>query len=52
VGRALLYTVLDETPPPAGTDDAKFSAPTSMRDVEPTVHLWLETRALGGGRRG
>ncbi len=27
----------------------KFAAPTSMRDVEPSVHLWLRSRS--GGRR-
>ena len=49
-GKPLLFTPLDDDPPPAGTDDAKFAAPTSMRDVEPTVHLWLERRQLGGKR--
>ncbi len=29
-------------------DRAKFVAPTSMRDVEPAVHLWLQRTALGG----
>ena len=27
--------------PPVSEIDAKFSAPTSMRDTEPSVHLWL-----------
>jgi hypothetical protein len=49
-GKRLLHTPLDEDLPPEGTDDAKFVAPTSMRDVEPTVHLWLERRRLGGKR--
>jgi hypothetical protein len=49
-GKPILYTALDEDKPPAGTDEAKFCAPTSMRDVEPSVHLWLERRNLGGRR--
>ncbi len=47
-GKALLYVPLSDDPPAPGTDEAKFSAPTSMRDVEPTVHLWLERKQLGG----
>jgi hypothetical protein len=47
-GRPLLFTRTDEDQPPEGSDDAKMAAPTSMRDVEPTVHLWLERRRLGG----
>ncbi len=49
-GRPLLYSSGDERRPEPGTDDAKFGAPTSMRDVEPNVHLWIERRALGGRR--
>jgi hypothetical protein len=49
-GKAILFTALDEDKPPTGTDEAKFCAPTSMRDVEPSVHLWLERRNLGGRR--
>jgi hypothetical protein len=49
-GKALLHTVTDEHAPPPHTDEARFAAPTSMRDVEPSVHLWLERRALGGRR--
>jgi hypothetical protein len=44
----LLFTPLDEARPEPGTDEAKFSAPTSMRDVEPVVHLWLMRSQLGG----
>jgi hypothetical protein len=44
----LLFTPLDDATPEAGTDEAKFSAPTSMRDVEPVVHLWLMRGRLGG----
>jgi hypothetical protein len=50
-GKPLLYTVLDDIQPAPESDEGKFPAPTSMRDVEPSVHLWLETRTLGG-RRG
>ena len=32
---------IDEAPAP-GPTRRKFAAPTSMRDVEPSVHLWLE----------
>ncbi len=39
-GKALLRTVLDPNAP-SDTDEAKFTAPTSMRDVEHSVHLWL-----------
>ena len=47
-GRPLLFTVLDDDRPPRHSDDGRFAAPTSMRDVEPTVHLWLERQPLGG----
>jgi len=47
-GKALLRTVLDDDKPERGSDEEKFVAPTSMRDVEPSVHLWLERRQLGG----
>ena len=49
-GKPLLFTVIDDDPPPTHSDDARFAAPTSMRDVEPSVHLWLERRSLGGRR--
>jgi hypothetical protein len=48
-GKPLLHLALDEGRPDSG-DEAKLVAPTSMRDVEPTVHLWLERRQLGGRR--
>lgn len=48
-GKALLWTALDEDESIAGQPEAKFSAPTSMRDVEATAHLWLQRgKALGG----
>ena len=46
----MLHTVIDEHRPAVGTDDAKFAAPTSMRDVETSVHLWVERGRLGGRR--
>ena len=46
-GKPLLFTPLDEERPPEGTPDARFAAPTSMRDVEATAHLWLVGRRLG-----
>jgi hypothetical protein len=46
-GKPLLYTVLDEDIP-TDRDEAKFSASMSMRDVEPSVHLWLQRGTLGG----
>jgi len=48
-GKPLLFTVLDEDRPQAGTPDERFAAPTSMRDVESTAHLWVVGRRLGGG---
>jgi len=45
-GIALLFTMLDEGAPQTGTPWAKFRAPTSMRDVEPSVHLWKSRQAL------
>jgi hypothetical protein len=46
-GRPLLWVVTDENRPPRGSPEEKFSAPTSMRDVEPTTHLWIERGRLG-----
>jgi hypothetical protein len=51
-GKPLLWTILDEEQPPPRSDESKFSAPTSMRDVEGAAHLWLERRTLGGSGRG
>lgn len=47
-GKPLLFTAVDD--PPADADGARFAAATSMRDVEPSVHLWVERRVLGGRR--
>ncbi len=49
-GKPLLFQIVDDDPPPPLSDEARFAAPTSMRDVEPSVHLWLERRPLGGRR--
>ncbi len=49
-GKALLFTVIDEDQPEENSDAAKFSAPMSMRDVEPSVHVWIERGRLGGRR--
>jgi hypothetical protein len=47
-GKALLFMVTDEDKPPPNTDEARFAAGTSMRDVEESVHWWIERRTLGG----
>jgi hypothetical protein len=39
-GLPLLFTALDADAPPRTSPRAKFAAGTSMRDVEPSVHLW------------
>ncbi|HEY8375941.1 MAG TPA: hypothetical protein VIK91_05600, partial [Nannocystis sp.] len=46
--KPVLHTALAETD--GDSDEQKFSAPTSMRDVEPAVHLWVERYQLGGRR--
>jgi hypothetical protein len=43
---ALLSMALDSDAPPVTTPWGKFRAPTSMRDVEPSVHLWKSKIAL------
>ena len=47
-GNPILFQVTDEDRPDPNEDEAKFAAPTSMRDVEESVHLWIERRSLGG----
>jgi hypothetical protein len=49
--KQLLFTPLDEGKPRLG-DEAKFAAPTSMRDVEPVAHLWKMRGRLGGKSHG
>ena len=46
-GKPLLFPPLDENQPPAASPEARFAAPTSLRDVEATAHLWLAGRKLG-----
>ncbi|MFO0590340.1 MAG: DISARM system helicase DrmA [Polyangiaceae bacterium] len=46
-GKPILFTPLDEDRPTDGSPEARFAAPTSMRDVEATAHLWLVGRKLG-----
>lgn len=52
-GAPLLHQVLDEDAPDPKSPEGRFAAPTSMRDVEETSHLWV-TRYLGvfGGSKG
>jgi hypothetical protein len=49
-GTPLLHCVTDDDLPPPQSPEARLVAPTSMRDVEPSVHLWLERGSLGGRR--
>ncbi|MBK9260675.1 MAG: hypothetical protein IPM54_12740 [Polyangiaceae bacterium] len=46
-GKPILFTPLDEERPHAHSPEGRFAAPTSMRDVESTAHLWLVGRRLG-----
>lgn len=46
--KALLFTANDDGQTQRSDIEKQFSAPTSMRDVEDTVHLWLERKSLGG----
>lgn len=46
----MLHTTLDDPRPDLGTDYPKFRAPTSMRDVEASVHLWVERGVSLGGK--
>ncbi|HEY5957666.1 MAG TPA: DISARM system helicase DrmA, partial [Polyangiaceae bacterium] len=48
-GKPLLCTVLDEDRAPPGTLDERFTAPTSMRDVESAAHFWVVGRRFGKG---
>jgi hypothetical protein len=47
-GKPILFMATDDDPPEPNTDDGRFVAPTSMRDVEENVHVWIERRSLGG----
>jgi hypothetical protein len=41
-GAPLLRQVLEQNAPPKGSLEGRFLAPTSMRDVEETAHLWVQ----------
>jgi hypothetical protein len=43
-GKAILHTATD--PIPDSNDERRFVAPMSMRDVEPSTHLWLRFKHL------
>ena len=43
-GLPLLFTAGDD--PPDDHDARSFQVPTSMRDVEPSVHVWLRFKQL------
>lgn len=43
-GKRLLYTAIDD--PPIDHDEQKFLVPTSMRDVEDSVHVWVRYKQL------
>jgi hypothetical protein len=43
-GKWLLYTATDEAP--TDPDEREFLANTSMRDVEPSVHVWVRFKQL------
>ena len=45
-GSPLLRHVLEEDPPLRNSPEGRFFAPTSMRDVEDTAHLWVQ-KSLG-----
>jgi hypothetical protein len=47
--KPLLRTVL-ESDENLTQDELKFEAPLSMRDVEASVHLWIQRKPLGGYR--
>ncbi len=52
-GVPILHTALEEKlwQQRGMGDSARFVAPTSMRDVEPTVHLWLTSAGWKAGMR-
>ena len=49
IGKPVMHTALD--PPPDSPYEKRFQAPTSMRDVEPSTHLWLSKRHLDERRQ-
>ncbi len=49
--QALLRTRLEDSGVALDADAARFQAPTSMRDVEAPVSLWLARRSLGNAEQ-
>jgi len=47
-GIPVLFTAQD--PPPEHFEERHFQVPTSMRDVEPNVHVWVRFQALNEGK--
>ncbi|MES1244262.1 MAG: DISARM system helicase DrmA [Acidobacteriota bacterium] len=47
--KPMLRQILDPPDPQAPPEAKDFTAPTSMRDVEPSTHLWRKTRLGGQG---
>jgi hypothetical protein len=47
---AFLHRPLEERPPEPQSPESHFVAPTSLRDVEPTVPLWFPDQRIHGGR--
>ncbi len=45
-GKALLFTALEDDDDNRTPEERFFAAPTSMRDVEPSVHVWVYRRGL------
>ena len=43
-GKPVMYMATDPTP--VDRDEQKFAAPTSMRDVEATAHVWVRFKQL------
>lgn len=43
-GKHVLHTATEDDPP--DLDERLFEAPTSMRDVEPSVHVWVRYKQL------
>ena len=43
-GVPVMHVATDD--PPSDLDERKFTAPTSMRDVEPSTHVWLRYKHL------
>lgn len=44
LGKPVMYMATD--PVPVDRDEQKFAAPTSMRDVEATAHVWVRFKQL------